>query len=289
MSERATDHVAGDHVDYCADLVRRHDRDRFLTCLFAPPAKRPALFALYAFNHEIAKVPEVVTEPMAGQIRIQWWREALDGIYAGTPRKHHVAEPLSAAVRDHDLSRAEFERLLDARERDLDDEPPADMFALEAYTEETAATMARLALEVLGARDEASRTAGRHVAIAWALTGLIRAVPFHAAQKRLMLPGDLVGESQLDPHDLFELRQPSEVRPVVARVAERARHHLEEARKQRRSVPKTATPALLPGALASGYLKTLGRLDHDPFAERVQGPLPGRGLRLLWGSTTGRF
>jgi len=289
MTERATDHVSGDLVDYCADLVRRHDRDRFLTCLFAPPATRPALFALYAFNHEIAKVPEVVTEPMAGQIRIQWWREALDGIYAGTPRKHQVAEPLSAAVRDHDLSRREFERLLDARERDLDDDPPADMAALESYAEATTATTTRLMLEVLDARDDASRAAGEHVAIAWALTGLIRAVPFHAAQKRLMLPGDLVGESALDPHDLFELRRPKEVRPVVAQVAERARHHLAQARKQRRAVPKAARPALLPGALAGGYLKTLARLDHDPFAERVQGPLPGRGVRLLWASATGRI
>jgi phytoene synthase len=278
-----------DEASYCANLVRRYDRDRFMTCLFAPADKREALFALYAFNHEIAKIAEVVTEPMAGQIRLQWWREALDGLYAGTPRKHQVAEPLSEAVIAHGLSRARFERLLDAREQDLDEYPPDDLDALEAYAEGTSAAMVQLALEVLDARDPASQTAGRHVGIAWALVGLIRALPFHAARKRLMMPGDLVGQSQLDPHDLFELRRPAEVRPVVARVAARAREHLAEARRQRGQVPKAATPALLPGTLAAGYLKQMRAVDHDPWAERVQHPLPGRAWRLLWSSATGRY
>jgi phytoene synthase len=57
-----------------AELVRRHDRDRYMTALFAPAARREALFALYAFNYEIARVREAVTQPTLGQIRLQWWR-----------------------------------------------------------------------------------------------------------------------------------------------------------------------------------------------------------------------
>ena len=94
-----------DQLSFCAEQLRSHDHDRFLTCLFAPSGAREDLFALYAFNLEIAKVAEVVSEPMAGQIRIQWWREALDGLYAGAPRKHQVAVPLSEAVRRHELTR----------------------------------------------------------------------------------------------------------------------------------------------------------------------------------------
>ena len=77
-------------ISDCAALVRRVDYDRYLTALFAPPPARERLFALYAFNHEIAKVRETVSEPMIGQIRLQWWREAIGGIHAGTPRKHMV-------------------------------------------------------------------------------------------------------------------------------------------------------------------------------------------------------
>lgn len=276
-----------DELSYCAQQLRRYDHDRFLTCLFAPAGAREDLFALYAFNHEIAKVAEVVSEPMAGQIRIQWWREALDGVYAGTPRKHQVAEPLADAVRRHGLSRDRFERLLDARERDLDTDPPPTLEALESYAAETSATLSELTLEVLGQRGEAVQAAGRSVGIAYALAGLARAVPFHATQRRMLLPGNLAWEAGLDPHDLFELRQPKEVRPIVEQIAARARDHLEQARAAR--VPKAAVPAMLPGVLARRYLDVLAKHDHDPFAEPVQRPQPSRAWRLLWASTTGRY
>ncbi len=276
-------------LSYCGNLMRRHDHDRYLTCLFAPADRREDLFAIYAFNHEVAKVAEIVSEPMAGRIRLQWWREGLDGLYAGTPRQHQVARPLSAAIRRHGLSREPFDRLLDARERDLDEYPPKSLEDLEAYCADTSATLVTLALEALGARDRASQAAARHVGIAWALTGLLRAVPFHARQRRLMLPGDVVGEAALDPHDLFELRQPKEVRPVAARVAARARDHLEQAERLRGQVPRAAVPGLLPATLARRYLKVLAKHDHDPFAERVQLALPGRPLWLLWAAARGRY
>src|SRR4051812_807159 len=98
-------------------IVRRHDRDRFLTALFAPAARREDLLALYAFNFEVAKTREVVTEPMLGQIRLQWWREAVDEIYrGGRVRTHEVVQPLAEAARRGALSRAHLDRMIDARE-----------------------------------------------------------------------------------------------------------------------------------------------------------------------------
>ncbi|SDF73658.1 phytoene synthase [Limimonas halophila] len=276
-------------LSYCGEQVRRFDHDRYLTCLFAPAAAREDLFALYAFNHEIAKVAEIVTEPMAGQIRIQWWREGLDDLYAGEPRKHEVAEALAGAVQRHGLTRQAFERLLDARETDLDDDPPETLDHLTRYAEETSATLVQLALEVLGAHDDASMRAGRHVGVAWALTGIARAVPFHAAQRRLMLPGNLTWQAGLDVHDLFELREPAEVQPVVRQVTERAEDHLREAEALRRRVPRDAVPALLPATLARRYLALLKRHEHDPFAPEVQRPQPGRPMRLAWAAARGRF
>ena len=132
------------------ELVRRHDRDRYQTALFAPAGRREALFALYAFNYEIARVRESVTQPMLGQIRLQWWREVIDAAYAGAvPRRHEVAEPLTAAIREFELTRAHFDRMIDAREADLADEPPVDVAALQAYAEATSAELTRLALEVV--------------------------------------------------------------------------------------------------------------------------------------------
>src|SRR5215470_15203348 len=103
-----------------AALVRRHDRDRFQTVLFAPAACREALFALYAFNYEIARVRERVTEPTLGRIRLEWWRETIATAYEGGPvRRHDVVEALTDTIREHGPTREHFDRLIDAREKDL--------------------------------------------------------------------------------------------------------------------------------------------------------------------------
>src|SRR5882724_8411411 len=121
-----------DRLSPVAALVRRHDRDRFQTVLFAPAARREALFALYAFNYEIARVRESVTQPMLGQIRLEWWRENIAAAYRGGAVRHHpVVESLTAAIQDLPLTREHFSRLIDARESDLGDEPPANLAALE--------------------------------------------------------------------------------------------------------------------------------------------------------------
>ena len=99
---------------YVAALLRRQDPDRFLTALFAGE-RREALFALYAFNLEIARTREAVREPMMGLIRLQWWRDALAEIARGKILAHEVARPLAEAVEAHNLSLSLFERLIAAR------------------------------------------------------------------------------------------------------------------------------------------------------------------------------
>lgn len=282
--------MAAERLSYCAEELRARDRDRFLLCLFAPPQRREALFALYAFNLEVAKTAEVVSEPMLGQIRLQWWREALAEIYEGKQvRRHHVVEPLAVAIRDHGLARAAFERLIDAREADLDPAPPPDLAALESYAAATSATLQSLALAILGVEEEAAETAARQVGIAWALTGLLRAVPFHARQKRLYLPEDHLAVTGVRTAELFELRTSDALAGVVMRLAKRARERLSEARRLRGKVPKAALPALLPACLAEAYLARLERADFDPFAPGVQAELRNPALRLWWATLRRRY
>ncbi len=274
---------------YCAEQVRRFDHDRYLACLFAPAERREALFALYAFNLEVAKTAEVVSEAMLGQMRLQWWREALEGIYGGRPPRHEVAAPLAEAVQRHDLGRDHFERLIEAREFDLSEDMPDDLAALEDYAEGTSASVTRLALEVLDAREGEVAAAGRHVGIAWALTGLLRAVPFHARQRRLYLPRELVQAAGLAVAGLFELRASPALCRVSEQVARRAGEHLDAARAPGTRVPKQAMPALLPAALARARLATLARAGYDPFDAAVQTQGPGRIWRLWWANLRRRY
>ena len=271
-----------------ARAVRQQDRDRFTTVLFAPADRREALFDLYAFNLEIARVRELVREPMLGRIRLQWWRDSLDKVYAGADGGSPLARSLGEVIVRHSLARAEFESLLSARELDMDDEPPADLPALEAYAEGSSATLTRLALTVLGGEGAGAMAAARHVGIAWALTGLLRAVPFHAAQRRLYLPRDLLDRHGVDINQVLAGKGGEGLALVAGAVAAEARRHLAEARSLRRSVPKPALPALLTAPLAEGYLAGLAKAGCNLFDGNWSAPRP-RPLGLVWAMATGRY
>jgi phytoene synthase len=127
------------------------------------------------------------------------------------------------------------------------------------------------------------------VGIGWALTGLLRTVPFHAKERRIYLPASLNRQAGLDVYQLFEMRSPSGLRTVVAAVADCAAAHLDAARVVRRKVPRAALPALLPATLADGYLRQLQRARYDPFAAAVQKPGPLQLARVAVNAARGRY
>ncbi|HWG78489.1 MAG TPA: squalene/phytoene synthase family protein [Stellaceae bacterium] len=274
-----------------AHVVRQHDRDRFLTALFAPEARRGELLALYAFNYEIAKTREVVSEPVLGQIRLQWWRETVESIYGGGPvHPHETVAPLAEAIRSRGLSRAHVDALIAARDLDLGGEAPESLAALEAYAESSSARLVWLALEVLGERGANAIAAGRAVGIAYALSGLLRALPFHARAKRLYLPRDLCAAAGLRiDQEVFELRPSPALARVVAQVATAAAGHLAAARAQQGAVPRAALPALLPAVLAGADLARLKRAGYDPFDRRLARQDPWRGWRLTLAALRRRY
>ena len=257
-----------------AARARAADPDRYMCALFAAPRQRGALFALLLFNAEIARVREVVSEPMLGQIRLQWWREAIDEIYQGGGRRHEVADPLAEAIRTHGLTRSYFERLIDARETDLDDTPPDSMAALEHYAEESAAPLVSLALEIAGADAGALADVARHTGIGWALTGLMRAVPHHAAEGRVMLPRDVLAATGLTAQAVRGGEARANIARAVEIVADVARQHSNDARVLRRTLPRAAKRATLQAVLSAAYLRRLAACGHDPNDPRATlGPL----------------
>jgi len=264
-----------------AATIRQYDRERYLTALFAPADRREDLLALYAFNLEVAKTREVVREPMLGQIRLQWWRDALDEIFGGrTARRHETVEPLAEAIRRRNLPHEPFERLLLARERDLDDTPFAALSELEAYAEQTSGELMALALVVLGAADPTLQEIARRTGRGYALTGILRAVPFHARQHRCLLPSELLATHGTDRDGVLSMRASPRLAAAVAEVAEAAEAALWPAR-----VPAVAWPALAPAILARRHLRRLKRAAHDVFAPSVAAePGPGAILALIGGS-----
>lgn len=268
--------------------VRRFDPDRFVTALFAPADRREDLFALYAFNAEVARVRELVREPMIGLMRVQWWRDVVERIDAGggAPSGHPVAEALARAIDRHRPPRALFDQLLDARDLDMEPRPTPDHGALAAYAEDTGGTVCRLALWMLGGRTQLEQAAASAVGRAWALTGLLRAVPFHAAQDRVYLPCATLSDDAR--HALLGGRAEPEVRDLVADVGQQAARALAEARAAGVKPGRERVAALLPAVLADGYLQRIARAEHDPFDPRLALPRR-RPVMLLLNALRGRF
>ena len=271
-------------------LARAADYDRYLSAVFAPAARREALFALIAFNHEIARIPEAVSEPMLGRIRLQWWREVLEAVYAGKPaRRHEVAVPLAEAIETCGLDRAPFEQLLDGRESDLEADGPADLAALERYAAATGGSLTALMVQASGADSGPALAAGRQVGTAWALVGTLRAAPRTAAHGRIMLPADLLAKTGIAVDDLRAGNAFGRLAAAAEPVAGRAVALLAAARKARQSVPRQSRGVLLIARLADLYLARLRRAAWDPRHPSLDVGLLRRQTAMLVGALFGRY
>ena len=151
-------------------LVRRIDPDRWLSSRFiGDPAARADVIALYAFDNELARAPRVASNALLGEIRLTWWREALDEIFEGRPVRHHpTAQAVAAAIARHGLPRAPLEAMIDARYRELDATPMSPDEALD-WARGTAGQAAEVAARIM----DPSAQAGRATA-AGAVWGLAR-------------------------------------------------------------------------------------------------------------------
>lgn len=274
-----------------ASEVRRHDRDRFVASLFAPPEAREGLFAVYAFDLELARVRELVREPLAGLVRLQWWRDTLTGLAAGEPagQGHPVAQALADAIRRHGLPQAALQALVTARQADLDPGPPGDIPALMDLLAARSAPLARLGLAVLGVDAPPLAAAAERASLAFALTGTLRAVGFHAATGRVLLPGDRLAAAGIAAETLLAGERPENLRAVTAELSQTATGLIAAARRAvERAAARRALPLLLHATIAERHLARLAEAGHDPFAPTVVTARPPV-ARLWWRHWRGRF
>ncbi|GAB6845212.1 phytoene synthase [Methylorubrum rhodinum] len=256
---------------HCEELVREGDPDRYFATLFAPAAFRPHLFALSAFNLTVARVREAAGNPMAGEIRLQWWRDALQGEARGDVRANPVAAALEDAIVARRLGRQPFVDLIDARVFDLYDDPMPRVNDLEGYCGETAAALIRLSALVLadGAEPGGAAAAG-HAGVAYGITGLLRALPWHARQGQVYLPGDLLRQNGVTREDVVSGRGGPGLVRACAELRALARRHLASHEAARATIAPAARAAFLPTALVEPYLAAMERPGYDPLNTSVE-------------------
>jgi len=213
--------MADDPFEVCAKTVRKYDPDRYFSALFAPAEKRPFLFALYSLNHELAHVGESIREPMIGEIRLQWWRETLEGARAGNPRPHDVARAMAETFAKTDLPATLIDTIIDARSFDLNRGLFPDDASRDAYLDATSGNLMRLASRILGAEHDAL---AHEAGLAYGLAGLLRN---QAITSREILPDAVSAKAD-------------------------ALTHLAKARRMKK--PGVSLAALLPASLVPLYL-----------------------------------
>ncbi len=254
-----------DDIKACAALVHRADPDRFMAAMAAPVEARAVLFPIYALNVEVARAPWVTQESMIAEMRLQWWRDALQEIAEGpSVRRHEVVTPVSRVISPH--LAALLDEYVAVRRWDIYRDPFEDEAHFDAYIAHSAGALMVVSAQALGSADE---TVLRDFGYAAGVANWLRAIPELEARGRIPL---------LDgTHD------------GVRALAQKALDRLAQARSARNEVSAQARPALYAGWQTEWVLRTaLARPDRVAAGALAQGEIRRR-FTLMKTAATGRW
>ncbi|MFC0219171.1 phytoene/squalene synthase family protein [Pseudochelatococcus lubricantis] len=273
---------------HCETIVREHEPDRYWASLFAPADKRPYLQALYAFNHAVACVRESVSAPLPGEIRLQWWRDVIDAAQSGA-QGDPVSEALIATITRFSLPVQAFHDLIDARVFDLYDDPMPSLADLEGYCGETSSALFRLASIVLAdGRDPGGADAAGHAGVAHAMTGLLRALPWHLRRGQVYLPADVLERHGVSRESLTTgAADGPGLSRALADLRAVARDHFTKAETAMADVAPEARAAFLAAATVPAYLARMEQRGYTPSRSIIDLP-QWRRLWAFW-RTAGRW
>lgn len=275
---------------YCFELVREADRNRFLSGLFAPDDKRPHLYALYAFNAELARIRDAVREPLMGEIRLEWWQTAVERVASGQAGEHPVLVSLAPALAEKRVSVKGLAGMIEARRFDLYDDAMPSLNDLEGYLGETSSALMVMAARIL-ASDDADRvaeTAGL-AGVAYGLTEILRDLPRQRARGQCFIPRDLLEQNGLEPAHMLSGRGDERLVTVLSRLAAHARQRLDEARAGADCLSRKVLPAFLHTALVEPYLDRFSSAGVDHLVNLQELSRVRRQWRIWRSARAGRF
>ena len=254
---------------FSADLVRTHDFARYASTLFMPSDLRRALLALYAFNVEISRVREQVTQPLPGEIRLHWWTDLLAGVDHGGVEGHPVAAELLLTIRHFRLPVEPLTRLIEEHQFDLYNDPMPSMAALEGYINDTASALFLFAARIAGWQSPEIDHLARHAGLAQGIAQVIASLPFDASRRQLFVPLQVLQQHGSNIEEIFAGKQTPSVRAALDQLIGEAQRHLQPAFALLADVPPEVRPIFLPLALVRRDLARMSRADADPFVPRV--------------------
>jgi 15-cis-phytoene synthase len=269
-----------DAAAFCANLVRGHDFARYASTLFVSPDERRALLALYAFNVEIVRVRDQITQPLPGEVRLKWWSEVLAGEGDGGVEGNPVVSELLLAIRHFRLPTEPLTRLIFEHQFDLYNDPMPTLAALEGYVADTSSTLFALAARIAAAASAEIDHAARHAGLAQGFAQVIAALPRDTARRQLFVPVQLLAKQDIGIEAIFAAKQTPPVRAALDQLIGEARLHLDTALSLLADIAPQARAMFLPLAVVRHDLGRMSRADSDPFVPRTASRLST--LWTLW-------
>jgi phytoene synthase len=246
-------------------ILREGDPDRYLATLFAPSSARDDLSALYALNVDLARIGERVSEPSLGEIKLQWWREALDRAAINEATASPVADAIGSLLQRHSGAAEPIGRMIDAREFDVAVKIMPDMAALDAYLDGTAGSLFAAGVIVGGGNADRLQSLCAQAGRAYGLTGLMRSLPVHAAHGRCDLPEELLRRHGTSAEEVVAGQASPGLESVLAELRGKAQASLEQAERKLAELSARERKFFRPLALVRPYLASLAKVASDPF------------------------
>jgi phytoene synthase len=265
--------MAPESAALTAQFLKEHDKERYYASLVVPAEFRPSIQALCAFSADVASVRDKVSAPAPGEIRLQWWDDALTGQGHGAVRANPVADALLEAMAQYNLPSVPLRRLIAARRFDLYDDPMPDLDTFEGYAGETVSVLYQFAAMILnkGVVVEDGDAAG-HLGVAHALIGHLRAFGSNASRGRIFLPLSLLAAHGVTEQQIFTGTDGEPIRAAAAQLRDLARDHLSRAETAITALPKHLRSAFAMLTVLKAQLKLLEKSAENPFLAQAELP-----------------
>jgi phytoene synthase len=272
-------------ASYVLRTLRHSDPVAYLSVLFAPARHRQALAGLWAYRAELSRIADVVSDPMPGEIRLQWWRDVVTGVGEGTNPLGHA---LLVTIDRYGLSRDVLADASEAHVFDLYNDPMPDKAALEAYFGETRSVFFQMAAQILGdGTAPQSGDAAGHAGVALGFSDLLQRLALHRARRQLFVPVDVLAASGLDDSGFVESDDPLRFDPLVRLLVSLGREHLRLADGAVAGLDRKYRLAFLPLACSGRVIATaeslLGTVALEPFNLSPLTQLWAVGRQAFWG------
>ncbi len=243
------------HEEQVLQTLRELDPERYLACLYLPDSYRVAAAAIYAFDAEISRIPSLISEPMPGEIRLQWWRDLISS-RANSSSAGALADLLLQTIEKHDLPRETFINYLDARLIDLYQDPMPDQGSFEGYLGETTSSLLQLVSLCAGAQTSKTLAdACGHAGMALGIVRLVSQLPSYRGTGRIYFPMALLKACGLDRDQWLRGAPDERHMAVLDEMLEQAKSHLVYSREAVVKLPEELHPVFLPLAFVTPLLR----------------------------------